>query len=185
MTYDRTFKCDPAQIALANHLRYPVPTYRTVVPTSEKTSQTWRYVTVRPPDDWSQPAFDDAAWKSGPGGFGDNAPGHGIIGTPWTDTPGDIWLRRTVRLGPLSPAQIARLVFRDYHDEDVDVYVNGVPAYSASGYISSYEYRPLSPEARRAIRPDADNLLAVHCHQTGGGQYIDVGISERLPAKQP
>ncbi len=98
-----------------------------------------------------------SAWKQGPGGFGTDAPGHGIIGTPWTDTPGDIWLRRTFNPGPLTPQQISRLVFRDYHDEDIDVYINGVPAYSAPGFISSYEYRPLSQEARQSLKPNADN----------------------------
>ncbi len=182
LNYDRTFKCDPAQIALANRFQYPVPTYREIVPTSEKASQTWRYTTAAPAPDWYTPSFNDSAWKQGPGGFGDDAPGHGLIGTLWTDTPGGIWLRRTFNPGALTPQQIARLVFRDYHDEDINVYVNGVPAYSATGYISSYEYRPLSRAARQSIRPDADNVLAVHCRQTEGGQYIDVGLSERIPA---
>ena len=182
MTYDRTLKCSPAAIARANHFQYPVPTYREILPTSEKTSQTWKYTTTAPAADWFQPSFDDAAWQQGPGGFGDDAPGHGIIGTPWTDTPGDIWLRRTFNPGPLTPQQIARLVFRDYHDEDIDVYINGVPAYSAPGFVSSYEYRPWSQAARQSLRPNADNQIAVHCHQTGGGQYIDVGIFERIPS---
>ena len=188
MTYDRTFKCDPAMIALANHFQYPTPTYREIVPTSEKASQTWKYTTTAPSADWFQPSFDDSAWKQGLGGFGTDTPGHGIVGTPWTDTPGDIWLRRTVKRPALTSAQIARLVIRDYHDEDIDVYINGVPAYSATGYISSYEYRPLSQAAKQALVPNADaalDTIAVHCHQTEGGQYIDVGISERIPSRKP
>ncbi|MBV9851353.1 MAG: glycoside hydrolase family 2 [Armatimonadetes bacterium] len=184
MTYDRTLKCDPAAIAKANHFQYPVPTYRAILPTSEKTSQTWRYTTMAPAADWFQPSFDDSAWKTGPGGFGTDTPGHGIIGTPWTDTPGDIWLRRTFNPGPLTPVQISHLVVHDYHDEDIDVYINGIPAYSAPGFITSYEYRPLSQASRQGIIPNADNQIAVHCHQTFGGQYIDVGISERIPKLQ-
>ncbi len=182
MTYDRVFKCDPAKIALANHFQYPVPTYREIIPTSEKTGQTWKYTLTAPPTDWYATNFDDTTWQTGPGGFGSaNTPGAGPVDTPWTT--GDIWLRRTFNPGALTAAQISQLVVRDYHDEDIDVYINGVPAYSAPGYISSYEYRPLSAAARKAILPNAANTLAVHCHQTGGGQYIDVGIFERLPAK--
>jgi hypothetical protein len=181
MTYDRTFKCDPAQIARANHFQYPVPTYREVVPTSEKTSQTWKYTITAPPADWFKPSFDDSGWKEGPAGFGTDVPNPGIIGTRWTTD--DIWLRRTFNLGSLTPEQIARLVFRDYHDEDIDITINGVHAYSAPGFITSYEYRPLSKEARQSLIPNAENKIAVHCHQTTGGQYIDVGISERIPSR--
>lgn len=180
LTYDRVFKCDPKAIARANRFQYPVPTYRQIVPTSEKTSQTWKYTLAAPPADWTKEAFADAAWQTGPGGFGtESTPGRGPIGTPWA-TP-DIWLRRTFNPGPLTAAQINRLVFRDYHDEDIEVYINGVRAYSAAGYIGSYEYKPLTRDAKRSIRPNAENTLAVHCRQTGGGQYIDVGLFERVP----
>ncbi|BDI33803.1 hypothetical protein CCAX7_58540 [Capsulimonas corticalis] len=183
MTYDRTYKCDPAEIAKANHFQYPVPTYQEVLPTSEKTSQTWKYTTAAPAAGWFQTAFDDAAWTAAPGGFGTaGTPGIGGLGTTWST--GDIWLRRTFNPGPLTAEQINQLVIRDYHDEDIDVYINGVAAYSSPGYIGAYEYRPLSKEAKQAIKPGADNILAVHCHQTGGGQYIDVGLAERIPAQK-
>ncbi len=179
LTYDRQFKCDPKEIALANHFQYPVATYKPVIPTSETISQRWKYTLTKPGDDWYTVNFDDTAWTPGAGGFGTDPPGRGLVGTPWTTD--DIWIRRSFLIPNLTPLQVSRLVLRDYHDEDVEVYINGVKAYSAPGFIGSYENQPLSAEARQAIRPGQVNYLSVHCHQTIGGQYIDVGLSERIP----
>ena len=182
LTYDRVFKCDPAQIARANRFEYPVPTYQEIIPTSEKAAQTWKYSFTAPSGNWMAKTFNDSVWQSGAGGFGTDVPTSPRIGTAWTTA--DIWLRRTFNPGQLTAEQISQLVIRDYHDEDVEVYINGVRAYAASSYIGSYEYKPLTPEGRKAIIPNGENTLAVHCHQTGGGQYIDVGIFQRVPAKQ-
>ena len=182
LTYDRVLKCDPAAIARANRFAYPVPTYQEIVPTSEKNAQTWKYTFAAPGEGWSQKTFDDADWQTGKGGFDTQVPTDPHIGTPWATA--DIWLRRTFNPGHLSAAQISQLVLRNYHDEDVEVFLNGVRAYAATGYVGSYEYRPLTPEARQALIPDGENTLAIHCHQTGGGQYIDAGIFERIPARK-
>ena len=181
LTYDRRFKSDPARIALANRLQYPGPTYKEIVPTSEKTAQTWKYVFVNPIAGWTKPSFNDSAWKTGPGGFGHDAPTGAPVGTPWTNTPGDIWLRRTFNPGSLTAQQISRLVVREQHDEDLEVYINDVLAYRSGGYISAYEYRPVSKKAQQSLKPNAENTLAVHCRQTTGGQFIDVGLFERIP----
>ncbi len=92
------------------------------------------------------------------------------VGTAW-NTP-DIWLVRDIDL-PGSPSSGLQLWL--HHDEDVEVYVNGVPAFKASGYLSEYEAVPMAAAAIQALRP-GKNLVAVHCHQTGGGQYVDCGL---------
>ncbi len=181
MTYDRRFKCDPAQIARANRLQYPSPTYREIVPTSENAAQVWKYTLVNPVAGWTKPSFNDSAWKTGPGGFGASAPAGAPVGTPWKTS--DIWLRRTFNPGPLTAEQLTRLVVREQHDEDIEVYINGALAYHAGGYISDYEYKPVSAEAQKSLKPGAENTLAVHCHQTAGGQFIDVGLFERIPGQ--
>ncbi len=183
LTYDRVLKCDPKQIALANRFAYPLPTFQTVVPTSQETSQTWKYSFAEPVSTWTTMNFDDSTWQSGAVGFGTaNTPGIGKLGTTW-NTP-DIWMRRTFNPGTLTATQMSQLGLRLYHDEDVDVYINGVLAYQKTGYVSSYKFQPISAAAKAAIVPNGDNVLAVHCHQTGGGQYIDVGLSQRIPPKK-
>ena len=182
MTYDRILKVDPKAIALANRLAYPVPVVQTVVLTSEKAAQTWRYTFDDPQGDWKAKGFDDSRWKIGKGGFGQSvAPGN-PLGTPW-NTP-DIWMRRTFTLPKMSAAALAQLMVRDCHDEDIEVWINGVKAFAATGYIGSYENRPLTPEGRKALVLGGANTLAVRCKQTAGGQFIDVGLVRKISAKR-
>ena len=179
MTYDRITKVDPAKVAQANRFEYPVPTYREIVPTSQKTAQTWRYAFESPQGDWKGAAFDDAAWQEGKAPFGHD---YDAKHTDWTTD--NIWLRRHFNPGELSAEALDHLLVRYQHDEDVEVYINGVEALKRRGFISVYEYHSLSAEAKQALKANGDNVLAVHCHQTIGGQFIDVGLSEREAPKE-
>ena len=166
-------------IAAANGGQFPPlppgPLSHDPVPTSEDEPQTWSYTTHAPADGWQKPDFDASAWTTGRAPFG-----HGYaVNTPWTDTPGDIWLRRVVTLPVPMPA---KLVVRTMHDEDVEVYINGVLAASAPGFVGDYVDLPMSDAARAVMKP-GENVIAVHCHQTVGGQVIDVGIGENGGAK--
>ena len=147
-----------------------------VVPTSTMTPVAWRYTTTanKPSADWYKTDFNDSDWKTGNAPFGSSLPGGIAHGTDWTDTPGDIWLRRTVTL----PAgDTSHLVFMTYHDEDMEIYVNGVLAASEAGYNSGYEESDITPEAKALLTPGATVTLAVHVHQTTGGQGIDLGLA--------
>jgi hypothetical protein len=179
MTYDRAVLKMPEDKLAAAHRKLfgPAPIVRTVVPTSREQAQAWRYTTAKPADGWFQPDFDDAAWASGLGGFGTAGTPGAVVRTEWkTD---DIWARRTFEL-PERPAGELRLLM--HHDEDAEVYVNGVLAAKVPGYITDYQTYRLRPEAAAALRPGR-NVLAVHCHQTRGGQYIDVGLVAWQEAK--
>lgn len=151
------------------------PGSRALVPTSEKASQKWKYTFSAPPATWQRRDFDDSKWRTGAGGFGTKGtPGIGKLGTVWKTR--DVWLRRTFNPGKITAAQLAKIGVRDYHDENVEIYINSALAYSARGYTNRYEKKPLSSAARRAIVANGKNVIAVHCRQTGGGQYIDVGL---------
>lgn len=169
MTYDRAvIKMDAERIAAANRTTYgPPPVVRVVVPTAQAEAIEWGYTTEQPAAEWMQPTFDDTKWKRGPAGFGaDGTPG-AVVRTKW-DTA-DIWLRRKVELKAL-PAQPQLKI---YHDEDCEVFVNGKQAAAIKGYVTNYVLVPLTePGALRV----GENIIAVHCHQTRGGQGVDVGI---------
>jgi hypothetical protein len=143
-----------------------------VVPTSENEPIQWQYTTQTQGDTWFKPGFDSSSWKQAPGGFGTKGTPGALVRTGW-HTP-DIWMRREFSL---PKGKWKDLQLRIHHDEDAEVYLNGVLALQASGYITEYEAASMTPPARATLKP-GPNLLAVHCHQTGGGQYIDIGLED-------
>ena len=157
-----------------------------VVPTSQTSGQSWNYTFNTPAANWYATGFNDAAWSSGAGGFGAGDPPNtdGITRTDWST--GDIWMRRSFNPGTLTSEQLNNLCFSIYHDEDVEIYINGVLAGSASGYTTAYGFLSMTEAGKSALVANAENVLAVHCHQTSGGQYIDVGLAIRdtsVPAR--
>ena len=179
MTYDRALiKPDEARTrAAALTLFTPPPSIVPVVPTARDSATEWRFVTTEPVSDWAAMAFDDGAWATGRGGFGTASTPGSIVGTTW-NTP-DIWARRTFTLPQNFSVVNPRLFI--HHDEDAEVYINGVLALKTVGYSTDYELAAMTPEARAALKPGR-NTIAVHCHQTNGGQFIDVGIVDLVPA---
>jgi uncharacterized membrane protein YphA (DoxX/SURF4 family) len=177
LTYDRAvIKMDSERVAAVNRGNVGhVPEVQVVVPSSQQKGQTWRYTTTKPPADWFKPDFDDSSWKKGIGGFGTKGTPGAVVRTEWkTD---DIWLRRDFSLpdGPFRD-----LWFSLHHDEDAEIYLNGVLAAKVAGFITDYEETPIIPEALAALKPGM-NRIAVHCKQTKGGQYIDVGVIRIKP----
>jgi hypothetical protein len=173
MTYDRdVIKADVNRIHMSNKL-YP-RTYEEVLATSEKTAQTWRYTTSTPAQDWYSSAFNDSSWTEGSGGFGTTGTPGAVVGTVWNTS--NIWLRRTFELGTLTQEDLDKLVWRLHHDEDVEIYLNGILAHSATGYTTAYIPVTASAAAKAALIQNGSNVIAIHCRQTGGGQYIDAGI---------
>ncbi len=148
------------------------PVLVTVAPTAQDEPVTWRYTTQRPGDGWFKPEFDAGAWKEGKNGFGTEGTPGAIVNTVWNTR--SIWLRREFTLPEGKWDNIGLNV---HHDEDVEIYINGVQAATANGYTTGYEPLPVNGAAKAALKP-GKNLIAVHCRQTGGGQYIDVGLVE-------
>ncbi len=131
----------------------------------------WRSTTGKPQKGWQSPKFDDSKWQVASGGFGRRGTPGGRIKTQWHTR--DIWLRRTFDL----PAEALgkKMAFNVCHDEDFEVYVNGVLAASARGYITRYRPLLMNQKAMAALKTGT-NHLALHCRQTRGGQFIDLAL---------
>jgi len=172
MTYDRAMiKMDVKKAAAANKRLYlPPPILKTIVPTSQEQPQTWQYTTSEPTDGWQQADFDDSDWQTGPAGFGTKRTPGTIVRTEWK-TP-DIWIRRKFELQNTKFSQPQLSI---HHDEDAKVYINGQLVVKLEGYTTSYIRKPLDEKMRSALKVGT-NCIAIHCHQTAGGQYIDAGL---------
>ena len=129
----------------------------------------WHYTLDKPTSDWSSPDFSAQSWKSASGGFGTPGTPGSRIGTRWKTS--DIWLRKSVTLESV-PSNPALYV---HHDEDVEIYINGTLVVSKKGYTQDYVVIPIATENRSLLRTGS-NLIAVHCHQTAGGQFIDAHL---------
>jgi hypothetical protein len=174
MTYDRAIiKVDVDKVAAANRGDFSkLPKVKVVVPTAQEKGIVWRYTIDKPADGWQKPGFDDTAWKEGPGGFGTKGTPGAVVRTEWkTD---DIWIRREFTL---PEGKYDNLYLNIHHDEDAEIYLNGVLAAKVGGFVTDYGEVSISPEAIAALK-QGKNSIAVHCHQTTGGQYIDVGLVE-------
>jgi hypothetical protein len=146
----------------------PAQTYLSDIATHQ--GQEWRYTTDKPAAEWFQGGFDDSAWKVGKSGFGSAGTPNAKIGTAWTTS--DIYLRRTFEYAAQDFKVAAVHV---YHDEDVTVYLNGQKLFFAEWFEPDYKVFDVTAEFHKLVKRGA-NVLAVHCHQTVGGQYVDVGL---------
>ena len=174
MLYDKTVWQKYArrdETKAANWAPMPQPPRITaILPAADTHPAVWRYTISKPEDGWEGPSFSDSAWRQGESGFGTAGTPGAVIGTTWqTD---DIWLRREVDLPAGDYSKVSAWL---HHDEDAEVYINGALALKAGGYITAYDAFTLTPEGSAAIKP-GNNVIAIHCHQTVGGQFVDFGL---------
>lgn len=150
------------------------PSYRAIIPTVQEQPYTAQYTFEKPTAGWEKPEFAPAQrWAMGPAPFTDNTT---LRGTTWTG--GDIWVRRTVAVaGPLPKGKLSLML---WHDDDVEVYLNGVLLLKRTSYNGRYEYFTVPETARQALK-QGENLLAMHCTSPQGGEHLDAGLYEELP----
>jgi hypothetical protein len=156
----------------------PLAVLTELVPASIASGQEWRATTVEPAAGWERPDFDDAAWSRGLGGFGTAGTPGAVVRSPWQGPA--IWLRRRFTLDADHRAD-ERLRLLLHHDEDVEVWIDGVLALRAAGYTVDYQRFPIAAAARARLSP-GEHVIALRCVQSRGGQYVDLGIvALRLP----
>lgn len=154
------------------------PVLTLLVPTANEAPAEWKYTTEKPADGWERADFDDKAWKTGRSGFGTAGTPGGVITTVW-NTP-DIWLRRTFTL---ASAPVGEVKLSVHHDEDAEVFLNGISAARLVDFTTGYESADISPAAAATLK-SGSNSMAIHCRQVRGGQYIDAGLTVATQRKK-
>jgi hypothetical protein len=129
----------------------------------------WNYLERLPPAEWIEVGYNDQDWKSGLSGFGTKGTPGSHVRTVWKSK--DLWLRTTFRLAAIPKTLRMTL----HHDEDVKVYLNGKLVFQKAGHVSRYQTHDITRESADVLQT-GKNVIAVHCRQTTGGQYIDLGL---------
>jgi len=177
LTYDRVPKVDILKIKAINEkLLNQNLVKKILLPDATGNAPFWKYKTVQPASDWYGLDFNDSDWETGKAGFGAGTPPPpgSVVNTQWNTS--DIWLRTDFKLGKIKAKDLENCYFHLYYDEDYEIYINGVLVASGKGNSTSYVSIRLTEEAKKALKGNRVNRIAVHCHQNGGGQFIDLGM---------
>ncbi|MBI4605110.1 MAG: lamin tail domain-containing protein [Planctomycetes bacterium] len=100
----------------------PPPTGSQFIPRGS----TWRFFRGRtePPASWAAPGFNDAAWETGPAGFGYDDADDATILTDMQSRYTTVYVRRAFQVS--SPAAVESLTLNVLYDDGYVAYLNGV-----------------------------------------------------------
>ncbi len=130
----------------------------------------YRYTFDDPGAGWEKPGFDDSSWAKSQAPFGRGVIAGASYRSTWLGT--DIWIRGDFSFaGPAGGSTFLRV----FHQNEVYAYVNGAFAASAAGSNSDYQDLLISSAAQASIT-SGTGLIAAHCRQTVGTQFLDVGL---------
>ena len=183
ITYDRkVVKVDEAQMAeisqavKRNYTHTSIP----VMPVSKAGNMVskWRYYMSDTPltsDEWKNSSFVDNTWDEGVAGFGNGGLQGASINTKWNTS--NIYLRKWFDFKGLNTNDLDKLQLEIFHDEECEVYINGILAANLNDFTNRYVFIDISKEAKASIKIGKPNLIAVKAKNKEGNQFIDLGFT--------
>ncbi|WAC11389.1 glutaminase family protein [Dyadobacter pollutisoli] len=158
----------------------PTPVMKTILPTAKQYGYTAKFTTVKPdPEWWYKEGYNISNWKQAPAPFATKEKNDAMLRSG-TEFEKEVWYRREFTL---TAVDFEKPTLNIFHDDDVQVYINGVPAYDCGPcFTSDYEFKPISASARKALKK-GKNTLAVYCKNGVGPGYIDVGLVDEIAPK--
>jgi len=148
--------------------------YKTILPASDENAWQCKYTETSPVGSWTNLQYNDNDWQSGAAPFTDDK---SKAKTLWTGK--NIWIRRTFTL---DNTNIDKLMLKLYHDDNVEVYLNGNVIYTNVGWTSDFQLIPLRNNIK-ALLKKGNNILAIHCANTAGAAWLDVGFVDMVNQK--
>ncbi|MBQ0114764.1 MAG: DUF4965 domain-containing protein [Bacteroidales bacterium] len=146
-------------------------TLETVVPMTDELIWEAAVTSHRPSGNWTDPDYDDSAWKIKKAAFGSQGE-YPRVNTSWGGNNTDIYVRRTVEINNITDAD--NLYFVYSHDDDFDIYLNGEKLVGGGGWGLDFHHQ-LTAQQKKLIRK-GKNVIAAHVHNGSGGAYLDMGL---------
>ncbi len=153
-----------------NFLGRPAYPVKWLAPTSEEQPHASKYTTEIPAANWMNEDFKDAAWTSATLPFG-NKEAH--PSTEWNTK--EIWVRRNFNVFDTS---VQQLLLYLHNDDDVEVYINGEKVYECKCATNDFHTHELPDDVLKKLHR-GNNILAMHCTNTGGNAWLDAGLATR------
>ena len=122
--------------------------------------------------------YDDSNWSVGKAAFGTTDMRR--IGTEWKGENTDIWIRREFNLNELNVDSPIYLKYS--HDDVFEIYLNGEKIVSTGLSWNNDVLFELTKEMKSKLKL-GKNVIAVHCHNTTNGAYVDFGLYKQRSQK--
>ncbi len=148
--------------------------YQSILPTGADANVSVKYTFEKPTDHWKEGNFDDSHWKTGRLPFGSHTDRCFLS---WTK--GGVWMRRTFNWDGKTDLSSLRLMLA-YNDE-VEVFLNGVPVFEHHNVAEDYRPYIIPPEALQSLKV-GQNILTIYALHTSGNAFIDAGLAQEIKA---
>ncbi|VBB48457.1 conserved hypothetical protein [uncultured Paludibacter sp.] len=147
---------------------------KSILKTAESEKWNAKYITKSPIGNWKSKDYNDKNWNEGKGAFGLRS-SSSAISTKWENE--NIWVRREFVLDrDLSNAK----VYLEYsHDDDVEIYINGIEVVKINDRCQDNAFLELSKEVTASL-VKGKNIIAAYCKNKVGDAYLDFGLCEDL-----
>lgn len=143
----------------------------TILPMGDQEPWTAPCLRITPTKEWNQVGYNDDAWPKVQGALGNDVKKD--VHTLWSGDSTDVYIRRTFRL--TADDLKKDFAIRYSHDDVCELFINGVKIHDTGLTWKRKQQLTLNKQQLELLQ-EGENVLAMHCHNTTGGAYADMGF---------